>query len=161
MGFQWLEKVVELDNIAPLLDEQKLSDIGGIVYDGYTEDKESRAGWEVKQESYMTLALQGMEVKNTPWPNDANVKYPLLTTATMQFGARSYPGLVGSANVAKGKVTGFDQTGEKAKSAQRIGLHMSYQLLDEMEEWEDDMDRLCISIPIVGCMFKKSYLSSR
>ena len=59
----------------------------------------------------LRLALQVMEVKNTPWPNAANVKYPLLTTATMQFGARSYPGLVGSANVAKGKVTGFDQSG--------------------------------------------------
>jgi len=91
--------------------------------------------------------------------NSANVKYPLLTTATMQFGARAYPGIIGSANVAKGKVTGFDPDGEKAKSAQRIGLHMSYQLLDEMDEWEDDMDQLCLSLPIVGCMFKKTYFS--
>jgi len=159
MGFKWLEKVVDLDNIAPELTEQKLTDIASKVYDGYTDDKESRVGWEKQQEDYMRLALQVVEVKNTPWPNAANVKYPLLTTATMQFGARSYPGLVGSANVAKGKVTGFDETGEKAKSAQRIGLHMSYQLLEEMEEWEDDMDKLCISIPIVGCMFKKSYFS--
>lgn len=159
MSFKWLEKIVDLDNIASLLDEKKLSDIAQTVFDGYTEDVESRTGWALKQEGYMKLALQVMEVKNTPWPNAANVKYPLLTTATMQFGARSYPGLIGSANVAKGKVTGFDATGEKAKSAQRIGLHMSYQLLEEMEEWEDDMDRLCISIPIVGCMFKKTYFS--
>ena len=159
MGFKWLEKVAELDNIATELDEQKLTDIGGLVHDGWTEDKNSRAEWETRQEGYMKLALQVMEVKNTPWPNAANVKYPLLTTATMQFGARSYPGLIGSANVAKGRVNGFDATGEKAKSAQRIGMHMSYQLLEEMEEWEDDMDKLCLSIPIVGCMFKKSYFS--
>jgi len=159
MGFQWLEKVVDMDNVATLLKPQQLELIASKVKQGHAEDKESRTEWESRQGEYMKLALQVMETKNTPWPNAANVKYPLLTTATMQFGARAYPGLIGSANVAKGKVTGFDPDGEKAKSAQRIGLHMSYQLLDEMEEWEDDMDQLCLSLPIVGCMFKKSYFS--
>ena len=154
-----MQKVVEMDNIASELSDIKLNEIAGEVETGYSVDKESRSGWEARQDEYMKLALQVMETKNTPWANAANVKYPLLTTATMQFGARSYPGLVGSANVAKGRVNGFDPDGEKAKSAQRIGLHMSYQLLEEMEEWEDDMDRLCVSIPIVGCMFKKSYFS--
>ncbi len=157
MGYQWLEKVVDLDNVATLLSSEKLELIASQVKQGHAEDKESRTEWESRQGEYMKLALQVMETKNTPWPNSANVKYPLLTTATMQFGARAYPGLVGSANVAKGKVTGFDPTGEKAKSAQRIGLHMSYQLLEEMEEWEDDMDQMCLSLPIVGCMFKKTY----
>ena len=159
MGFQFLEKVVELDNIAPELSSERLELIASQVVQGHAEDKESRSEWEGRQGKYMKLALQVMETKNTPWPNAANVKYPLLTTATMQFGARAYPGLIGSANVAKGKVTGFDPDGEKAKSAKRIGLHMSYQLLDEMDEWEDDMDQLCLSLPIVGCMFKKSYFS--
>lgn len=159
MSFQWLEKVVDMDNIASLLTSEQLTKIASQVDEGYKEDKESRKEWEQRQAEYMKLALQVMEVKNTPWANAANVKYPLLTTATMQFGARAYPGLIGSANVAKGKVTGFDPDGSKAASAQRIGLHMSYQLLDEMVEWEDDMDQLCLSLPIVGCMFKKSYFS--
>jgi chaperonin GroES len=159
MGFEWLKEVVDLDNIAEKLPSEKLELIATQIIEGHAEDKESRTEWESRQGEYMKLALQVMETKNTPWPNAANVKYPLLTTATMQFGARAYPGLVGSANVAKGKVTGFDPTGEKAKSAQRIGLHMSYQLLDEMDEWEDDMDQLCLSLPIVGCMFKKTYYS--
>ncbi len=159
MGFKWLEEVVKLDNIADKLSSEKLEFVASNVVQGHAEDKESRTEWESRQGEYMKLALQVMETKNTPWPNAANVKYPLLTTATMQFGARAYPGLVGSANVAKGKVTGFDDDGEKAKSAQRIGLHMSYQLLDEMEEWEDDMDQMCLSLPIVGCMFKKTYYS--
>jgi chaperonin GroES len=159
MGFQWLEKVADMDNIATELSSEQLEKIASQVTTGHAEDKESRTEWESRQGEYMKLALQVMETKNTPWPSAANVKYPLLTTATMQFGARAYPGLIGSANVAKGKVTGFDRDGEKAKSAQRIGLHMSYQLLDEMDEWEDDMDQLCLSLPIVGCMFKKTFFS--
>jgi len=34
---------------------------------------------------------------------------------------------------------------------------MSYQLLDEMDSWEEEMDKLLIMLPIVGTMFKKTY----
>jgi hypothetical protein len=34
---------------------------------------------------------------------------------------------------------------------------MSYQLLEEDEAWEDNMDRVLITQPIIGCAFKKSY----
>jgi chaperonin GroES len=26
-----------------------------------------------------------------------------------------------------------------------------------MKGWEEDMDKLCLTLPIVGCMFKKTY----
>jgi chaperonin GroES len=34
---------------------------------------------------------------------------------------------------------------------------MSYQLLEEMDGWEEDTDRLLIMLPIVGCVFRKTY----
>ena len=36
---------------------------------------------------------------------------------------------------------------------------MSYQLIEEMDNWEEDMDKLSVSIPIIGMMFKKTYFS--
>jgi len=36
---------------------------------------------------------------------------------------------------------------------------MSYQVLEEMENWEEDMDKLCVILPIVGSVFKKTYFS--
>jgi hypothetical protein len=36
---------------------------------------------------------------------------------------------------------------------------MSYQLLNEMEEWEEDTDVLLHHLPIVGCAFRKVYRS--
>lgn len=50
--------------------------------------------------------------------------------------------------------------GLKQQRADRIGEHMSYQLLDEQEEWEPEMDKLLLVLPIVGCEFKKSYFDS-
>jgi chaperonin GroES len=34
---------------------------------------------------------------------------------------------------------------------------MSYQLLEEMDDWEEDTDKLLIQLPAVGCAFRKSY----
>src|SRR3990167_7216822 len=34
---------------------------------------------------------------------------------------------------------------------------MNFQLMDEMNDWEEEMDRLLIQLPIVGCLFKKTY----
>lgn len=160
MPFEWLQQAFESDNIAELLTEQELVELGSEVETGYQEDLNSRDEWETRQEGYMKLALQVMETKSSPWTGAANIKFPLLTTATMAFGARAYPSLIPGLNIVKGKVTGFDSTGEKAKSAERVGKHMSYQLIEEMNGWEEDMDRLSVSIPIVGCMFKKTYNSN-
>jgi len=57
----------------------------------------------------------------------------------------------------KGRVIGYDQDGSKLERAIRIGKHMSYQLLEQMEDWEEEMDKLCLTLPILGCVFKKTY----
>ena len=155
-----IEKILNSVNLAEDIDEKKLAEILSDAETGYKEDKESRKEWETRQDMYMDLALQVVESKNTPWANAANVKYPLITTATMQFGARAYPGLIPGPQIIKGRVSGFDPTGQKTQAAERIGKHMSYQLIEEMDDWEEGMDKLCISIPITGCMFKKTWFSS-
>lgn len=47
--------------------------------------------------------------------------------------------------------------GIKKQRADKIGQHMSWQLLEEQEEWEPQTDKLLIVLPIVGCVFRKSY----
>jgi chaperonin GroES len=47
--------------------------------------------------------------------------------------------------------------GEKRRRADRIGEHMSWQCVEQMEEWEEETDKLLIILPIAGCMFRKSY----
>jgi len=34
---------------------------------------------------------------------------------------------------------------------------MSYQLLEQMEEWEEETDKLLVALPVAGCMFRKTY----
>jgi chaperonin GroES len=152
-----LVDLIEMPNIATELDDSKLSEIGMKVVREYDIDKNSRAEWETKMGKAMDLAMQVAEAKTFPWPNAANVKYPLLTTASIQFAARAYPAIVQGRDVVKGKVTGRDMDGSKQDRADRVGAHMSYQLLDEMTGWEEDTDKLLHILPIVGCCFRKTY----
>ena len=145
-------------NIAEHLDEEELAKIGNEVHTGYLTDMASRKEWELNLDMWTKMALQVREEKQFPWPKASNVKYPLLSTAAMQFSARSYPTLIPSnGQVVKAKVIGMDQQGTKSQRAERVGKHMSYQIMHKMPNWEDDMDKLLIILPIVGTCFKKSY----
>jgi chaperonin GroES len=149
--------MMQMPNVAVHLSAEKLGNIGSRVVREYGIDKTSRADWEKNAKAAMDLALQVVEEKSYPWPKAANVKYPLMTTAAIQFAARAYPAIVSGRDVVKGKVIGEDPQGLKKARADRIARHMSYQLLDEMKEWEEDTDKLLHILPIVGCVFRKSY----
>ncbi|HXQ37063.1 MAG TPA: hypothetical protein VN843_23840, partial [Anaerolineales bacterium] len=153
-----LRELMELSNIAEKLDKDLLLKIGQEAKQGYDYDLASRVDWERSLDEWMRLATQVREPKNYPWPRASNVKYPLLTTAAMQFAARAYPSLVPSnGQVVKSQVIGKDPTGEKLELASRVDTFMSYQLMKEMHGWEEDMDKLLIMLPVVGTAFKKTF----
>ena len=152
-----LEDLVACPNIAELLDEQDLHKIGYDTVKGFENDLQSRSAWEKKTEESMKLALQVAEAKSFPWPGASNVKFPLITIAALQYHARSYPVLVDGDSPVKCRVIGDDADGQKEKRADRVAAHMSYQILEQDEDWESEMDRVLITQPIVGCAFKKTY----
>lgn len=192
-----LAKLLELeqsDNIATTLAEedeegrQGLKTIGYEVERKYQIDKRSRSDWEKSAQQAMDIALQVRQPKNYPFQNAANIKYPLVTVAALQFGARAYPAIVDGNRIVKAQVLGRDdgvpatgpdgqpimipgppgpdgqpqpipqwqiEPGKKRAQADRVSAHMSYQLMNEMEEWEEDTDVLLHHLPIVGCCFRK------
>ncbi len=145
------------DNIAKLLDDDALNKIGDEVVRDYDTDELSRSGWLKKYKRNLQLATQVEEIKSYPWPNASNVKYPLLLSAGLQFHARAYPALIPGSGIVTGKVVGKDEMGIKKAMAERIAAHMSYQLMDEMGDWEEGMDRLLVTLPFTGTEFKKTY----
>ena len=149
---------IKSSNLAKDMDDTELARIGQKVVEEYEIDLNSRkaAKWDERNKSAMDLALQVKEAKSYPWPNAANVKYPLLTTAAIQFAARAYPAIVDGATVVRGKVQGKPND-QKQQRADRIGRHMSWQLLEEMDGWEEDTDRLLHMLPITGCVFRKTW----
>lgn len=152
-----LKSFIGQTNIAPMLDQDMVSKIGMEVTRGYDIDKASRADWEKMMQTAMDLAMQVTKEKSWPWPNAANVKFPLITTAAVQFSARAYPAIIRGEEVVKGMVIGPDPDGQKLQRADRIGQHMSYQVLEEIQDWDEEEDKLLLQISIVGCAFRKTY----
>lgn len=153
-----IRALLEAKNVAESLSEEQLSEIGAQCKKGFDEDLQSREEWEKNIDEWTKLAIQAKETKTYPWPKASNIKYPLLSTAAMQFAARAYPSLVPSdGRVVKSKVIGKDPTGEKQRKAEHTSIYVSYQLMDEMPCWEEDMDKLLIMLPVVGLMYKKTY----
>ena len=152
------QEAIQEVNIASKLTDEQLKKIGSDVVEGYQADEDSRKEWKTNLEEWTKTALQISDKKTFPWPNASNIKFPLLSTAAMQFAARAYPTLVpADGKIVKCRVVGSDPTGEKTNRAIRISKHMSYQVLEEMEEWDEQMDRLLITLPIAGTVFKKTY----
>lgn len=150
-------EILAHDNLAGVLDEEELNEIGRDVVHEFELDKKSRVEWEQRTEESMKLALQVAENKNFPWQGASNVKFPLITIAALQYHARAYPTLISSTNLVKCKINATDLDGKLAERAKRVENHMSYQILEQDEDWEDQTDKVLITQPIIGCAFKKTY----
>jgi chaperonin GroES len=150
-----IDKALELTNIAEVIDEDTLKTIGKVTVEEYLRDKDSRHDWEERHDEWMKIALMFSERKTFPWPNASNVKYPLIATAAQQFAARAYPALCPEQGLVSGKVIGYDPDGSVKQKAERIGMHMSWQIMEKMYDWEEGMDRLLNCVPISGTVFKK------
>lgn len=156
-----INRILQSESIVEELDDETLDYLSKKVIHGYDNDLVSRSEWEQRNKEAMNLALQVTKEKSTPWKNAANVKFPLITIGAIQFSSRTYPAMVNGTEIVKCRTYGVDESGEKAKRAKRIGDHMSYQILEEDEGWEEEFDKLLISLPIMGCGFKKTYFDSQ
>ena len=159
-GFTLAQILTPGENLATQMEDSQLTKIGQQVIRDVEIDEGSRGDWLKIYQRSLDIAMQVRKPKNSPWPGASNVKYPLLTTASIQFQARAYPVIVDGSNLVKGRVLGPDPDGTKRARADRIGQHMTWQLLYRMPGWEEDTDRLLLCLPIVGCMFRKSYYDS-
>ncbi len=138
--------------------QELLDTIGVEIVTAYEEDEASRSDWLRRNEEWMKLSMLIRDNKTWPWPKASNVKYPLLATAAMQFSARAYPALVpADGNIVRTKVVPQDPTDQVWQAAERVSKHMSWQILQQIPNWEEDMDKLLMTMAISGICFKKTY----
>lgn len=122
-----LQQLAKKANIADLLGESQRRKLGAIVLTDYNTDIIDRAPREKRMEDAMKMAMQIVEAKTFPWDGAANVKFPLITKAAIDFAARAYPAIVQDGRIAKGVVIGSDE------GIQRIDPETG-ELVFEMDE---------------------------
>lgn len=150
------DKILDTDNIVEMLDDESLNKISKDCIEGLEIDQKSRSEWDQKTKEAMDMAKQVQSIKTTPWMNAANVKFPLMTIAAIQYAARAYPEFIRDGRTCNATILGEDPDGERQAKAKRISDHMSWQMLVDSDDWEDGVDRGLILQAIVGMIFKKS-----
>lgn len=97
-------------NIAPAIDKADLVKLGADCVADYESDKQARKEWETDVNEALQAASQATAAKasNYPWPGSSNVKFPILTSAVLQYNARMYPAVIKGDEAVLCKVIGSD-----------------------------------------------------
>jgi chaperonin GroES len=150
-----VKALASAQNLCDQLQEPDLAKLAQSVVEGFDIDKASMSDWETRMQRGIDLAMLTKEEKTYPWQNAANIRYPLITSAALQYNARAYPAIVPSTDVVKVSVQGQDMQGQKSGRAKRVSSFMSWQMKVDSREWERGTDQLTLQLPIVGDVFRK------
>jgi hypothetical protein len=143
-------------NLAEIMDDQYLDELGSKLYDQYTEYKESRADWEQSYREGLDLLGFKYERRTEPFKNASGVNHPVLAEAVTQFQAQAYKELLPADGPVRSQVLG-NLTNEKQDQATRVKDFMNYQIMDQMTEYEPEFDQMLFYLPLSGSTFKKIY----
>ena len=128
-------------NIAGFLDEKVLGDYYDYCDTHYKDLVSGRTARNEKLKEANKEALQLYEQKDYPWPKAANVKFPLITNACVDFASRIYPAVWQDGDVAKTKFYGEHKDYAAGK---RLALYLNYCLAEKVPGWSVNLDKLCI-----------------
>ena len=143
-------------NLVDTLDDDKLSEIGLQVIDGYETDKESRAEWEETFERGFDLLGLKLQETSDPFEGACTAVHPLLIESAVKFQSKASQELFPSGGPVKAAIMG-NVTPDREMQAQRVKQFMNYQLTDQMPEYFDEFERMLFNLPLVGSSFKKIY----
>ncbi len=138
-------------NLAKNLKEDERKEIAKKVVAGYRADVRGRRAWEERRDRFYKLWMTQRDKKTTPWPEASNVCLPLLAIACNQFHARSYQAMFTPASFVKCIPVGANDD----KRSKSVEAFMNWQLLYEVEDYEDEFDKLLLAVPVNGMAFKK------
>ena len=151
-----LESKGHFDNLAELMEDESLEEIGSKLFDSYTEYKESRADWADSYREGLNLLGFKYERRTEPFRGASGVTHPVLAEAVTQFQAQAYKELLPADGPVRAQILG-DVSNEKQDQANRVKDFMNYQLMDQMKEYEPEFDQMLFYLPLTGSTFKKVY----
>ena len=151
-----LQSDEHFSNLAEVMDEQYLAELGTNLFDKYTEYKESRGDWEDTYREGLNLLGFKYERRTEPFRGASGVNHPVLAEAVTQFQAQAYKELLPADGPVRAQILG-DVTNQKQDQAHRVRDFMNYQIMDQMPEYEPEFDQMLFYLPLSGSTFKKVY----
>jgi hypothetical protein len=152
-----LEAIKKSDNVAELLDDTELAEIASQVKRGYDTDLESRSEWQQRMDATLEIAKENMDEKIQNGMRLANVKYPLIMQACIEFSSRLYPQVLPDDKAVKSAVIGRDPNEDKVRKSQRQSQYVNAELLQIGDTFEPALDQLIHIYPLYGTVYQKIF----
>ena len=152
-----LKKYINSDNIAENLDEDKLRKISEDCLRGLEEDKVSMKDWLDTADQAMELCELKRQEKNYPHRGASNVKFPLITTAAVQWTSRALQEFQINGKVASYQILGKDPSGRKQRQGERESSYLNHEIMEKMPNGVRGFDLLLQQCSVTGTCFTKEW----
>lgn len=148
------------DNLILELDIDYLKHLGAEVFEGYSDDLTSREGWsDLYEKGLKTVSPQAQDDEagdRRTARGLSKVQHPVIVEAAVAFQAQAIAELMPPEGPVRMKKLGANSDSKEAQAV-RVATHMNYQVMVEMEEYYEEMDRMLFHLPLVGMTFKKCW----
>ena len=143
-------------NLAEIIDEQELGEIGADLVDNYLDYRSSRQDWETTYTNGLDLLGFKYERRTEPFRGASGVTHPVLAESVTQFQSQAYKELLPADGPVRTQIVGAI-TPERQDQANRVKDFMNYEIMDVMKEYEPEFDQMLFYLPLSGSTFKKVY----
>ena len=144
-------------NLVDFLDDSVLGSLSSQLLNAVDNDKESRKEWEkTYTDGLKYLGMRFDEQRSQPFEGSSGVIHPILAEAVTQFQAQAYKELLPAQGPVKTQVIGQRNMNTEMQ-AERVCEFMNYYIMNEMPEYDPDLDQLLFYLPLSGSAFKKVY----
>ena len=144
-------------NLVDFIDENTLEKISNDLLDSIETDKQSRSEWEkTYTDGLKYLGMKFDETRSQPFEGSSGVVHPILAEAVTQFQAQAYKEMLPAKGPVKTEIVGA-RTIETEDQAERVQEFMNYYIMNEMDEYDPELDQMLFYLPLAGSCFKKIY----
>ena len=146
----------ELQNLAIELTQEESEAIAALCLREYESDLAGRKSWEEMHARWINMFYQQDRPRNPPWQGSSEESVPLLAEACTQFHSRAFKAMFPNRTFIKAVPTGNIEK-KDIDRADRVGKHLSWQLLTRDKTYKPGKDALLMQLPLHGCAFTKTY----
>lgn len=157
-----LEKAPETEddfdaNLAEYMDEGSLQELANELTGDFDSDISSRKDWIQTYVDGLELLGLKIEERAEPWEGACGVYHPILSEALVKFQSETMMSTFPASGPVKTQIIGKETT-EKKEAAERVKDDMNYQLMDVMQEYRPEHERMLWGLGLAGNAFKKIYI---
>jgi len=144
-------------NLVDFINDNTLQKISNDLLDAIETDKQSRSEWEkTYTDGLKYLGMKFDEMRSQPFEGSSGVVHPILAEAVTQFQAQAYKEMLPAKGPVKTEIVGA-RTIETENQAERVQEFMNYYIMNEMDEYDPELDQMLFYLPLAGSCFKKIY----